>query len=528
MPTSSRNAEGPTPGSEANTEIEIKLLCDAGQLADIIAAPEIARYGRDAGEESTLTAIYYDTPEFDLHKSGAALRVRTDGTGFVMTLKSKKEGNGKALERTEKDTSIESMVPDLAALSHMLTAKAFARIENKPLVQIFSTEVRRHTRMLHTPLGIVELAVDQGCIVAGEHAQTISEVELELVEGRTEALLQLAQELVSRFHLRPSTSSKATRGFDLARDAAPGIAKARKMAFANGVTLDQALDTILHTAIQHLLENQPAAEDGREPEGIHQYRIALRRLRSVLGLIRLVAPSAQLEMFRDDAKWLMSGLNEARDWDVFVTQSLPMIALACPAVAGFDALGSTAQRHRDTAHAAARAALTDARTGRFQIRLGLWVEQKGWRADASPDGLSLLQEPARVFATEILDKLQHKALKKGRQFQTLEPEERHELRITIKKLRYAADFFLPLLGKAKRYRPYAKILSVLQDRLGHHNDLAVTERLIQPIVASEISRVAHQAAGAVLGWQSSHSNRDDGALLAAWKKFRNPGFSRFR
>lgn len=271
-------------GAAPNAEIEIKLICDPEQLADVGRAQILARYARDEGKNIDLTAIYYDTPDRDLHKLGAVLRVRTDGERFVMTMKSKKTGNGKALERTEWKVPVQSMKPDLAALSQFLSAKTFAQIENAPLNPMFSTEVRRQVRMLDTPHGVVELAIDQGRIVAGERSEDISEIELELMDGNTEALFQLAQEFVSNFHLRPSIRSKAARGFDLALDTPPPVAKAREMRFEDSATLDQALDGIMRSALQHLLENQPAAEDGRTPTGLHQYRIALRRLRSVLGL----------------------------------------------------------------------------------------------------------------------------------------------------------------------------------------------------------------------------------------------------
>lgn len=299
------------------------------------------------------------------------------------------------------------------------------------------------------------------------------------------------------------------------------MAKPVELAFADDTTLEQALDGILRAALQRFLDNQPAAEDGREPEGIHQYRVALRRLRSLLGLIRSFAPSSQLDAFRQEAKWLMSNLNDARDWDVFVTQTLPTISQACPSINGFDVLSGAAEEQRMKAHDKAQAAITDPRAGQLQIALGLWVEQKGWRSDATPAGLDLLSAPARGFAAEVLDKLHRKALKRGRRFRKLAPEERHKLRIALKKLRYAADFFLPLLAKPKRKRRYGKTLSALQDRLGRYNDMAVAEQLLEPIVKSEIPVAAHRAAGAVLGWQAGHLSRDDSDLVTAWKTFRH-------
>jgi inorganic triphosphatase YgiF len=455
----------------------------------------------------------------DIHEAGIVLRVRSDGDRFVMTAKSRNPGNGKALERTEWKHPVRSMKPDLAAFCGFLPAEIAGRIKNKPLVAVFSTEVRRRTRILATPQGIVELAIDRGRIVAGDRMEDISEVELELMEGRTEALFLLARDLVSEFQLRPSIRSKSDRGFDLAAGNPPAVSKAQEMTAGTGATLDQAVDGLLRSALQHLLDNQPAAEDGRDPAGIHQYRVALRRLRSILGVIRpLLSSSQQLEQFQTEARWLMSSLNDARDWDVFVTGTLPSIAQACPSVDGFEALTAAAQKRRDKAHEKARAAIGDRRTGQFQITLGLWVEQKRWRGDASPEGLDLLSGPARSFAADVLDRLRHKVLKRGRHFERLTPEERHRLRIAIKKLRYATGFFLPLLGNSRRHRSYAKLLATLQEQLGHRNDMAVIERLVRPLTREKIPVSAQRAAGALLGWQAAHLGLDDADLAANWKK----------
>src|SRR5262249_60681541 len=117
----------------------------------------------------------------------------------------------------------------------------------------------------------------------------------------------------------------------------------------------------LRSALQQLVLNQPAAEDGRDPEGVHQIRIALRRLRCALTLLRPLAPSAMLASLRADAKWLAGALAGARSWDVFLGETLTEVAEACNTVAGFDAVRQIAERSRRNGYAAACAALADRR-----------------------------------------------------------------------------------------------------------------------------------------------------------------------
>lgn len=506
---------------EPHSEIELKFSCDPARLSEVANVPIISEHARGAGTNVDLKAIYYDTPDFDLRKSDLALRVRSDGSRCVMTLKSGAPKNGKALMRDEWSVSVPAMEPDLAALSQVLSSEILARIQAAPLHPVFSTEVRRHTRVLDTPLGTVELALDRGRIVAGERFEQISEVELELLQGRTEAIYQLTHDLLKDTDLRPSIRSKSARGFDLALDTAPEAGKARKIRIGGDPTLDQALDRILRAAFQHLMESQPAAEDGRRPEGLHQFRVALRRLRSVLTLVRSIAPQCpRLNSHRDDARWLMAELGDARNWDVLATETVPEIAQACPSVEGFDSLAGLADRYRHEAHERARAAIANPRTGRFQIALALWVEQKGWRVGVLPKHRHLLSAPARGFAIKALRKFHRTALKRGSHFRKLTPDERHRLRIAVKKLRYAADFLAPLAMKKAACRQYSRILAELQDQLGHANDMVVTQQLVREILKSEVPPAARGAAGALAGWQTCNLKRNDEQLLSTWKRFR--------
>src|SRR5262249_13462684 len=109
----------------------------------------------------------------------------------------------------------------------------------------------------------------------------------------------------------------------------------------------------------------------------------------------------------------------------------------------------------------------------------------------------------------------------GRRFKQLPVEGRHELRLAVKKLRYMADFFLPLFdghGTAKRY---ARRLSRLQERLGRYNDARTTRHLMTGLVLGPVPPPAREAIGAVLGWQACHLANAEGEVRAAWRDFRN-------
>lgn len=317
------------------------------------------------------------------------------------------------------------------------------------------------------------------------------------------------------------TPLASLRRVDLVSADRLAVAKApRKARFDADATLDEVLDFSLRSALRRLTQSQPAARDSNDPEGIHQYRVGLRRFRSVLGTMRPIVPSSQLDSLRGEAKWLMSALNEARAWDVFVTETMPPAMRDHPSVEGFDALLEAAESHRQAARDKARATITSPRAAHFHIALDLWVERGEWRDEATSETLHLLAKPARGFAAEILGRLHRKTLKRGRHFKRLTPQERHRLRLAFKKFRYTADFFLPLYRKRRKARRLVKSLAKAQDQFGHFNDLAVSEDLVRQIIGCAIPVEAQRAAGALLGWRLRQLELADRHLRRAWKRFR--------
>jgi inorganic triphosphatase YgiF len=370
--------------------------------------------------------------------------------------------------------------------------------------------------MVEIPSGMVEVAFDHGMLKAGARSLAVSEIELELKQGSASAIYELALRLAEHGPVKPSIRSKSARGFDLAADKPPSARKPRKLRLEPQIPLDDAFAAILRACLHHLLEAMPAAEDGSDPEGIHQVRVALRRLRSAFDLMRSAGSLSKLEALRAEAGWLARNLSAARDWDIFQTGTLPTIARSCPSVAGFDALEHAAEENRTAAYANARKALADRRCARFVLELGGWIEARGWRSDVSPESLGHLAEPAINFAGRLLSERHMKALKRGRRFKSLSAEERHRLRLTIKKLRYAVDFLLPMYGQRKSTRRYFDRLADLQEELGAYNDMATTTTLLTGLRAGADGGTA---AAAIAGWQAHAMVDAESRLRNAWSDF---------
>jgi triphosphatase len=521
VPTPDRPPLSPKPTSfPANSEVELKLLADPTQFAELSQAPPIVAHARNKGSIRLLKSIYYDTPTRALYRAGATLRVRQVGKQFIQTLKITGGNDGEPLRRGEWESPVATMAPDLHLLLPLISVGLQEALNREPLQPVFGTEVRRHMRALKLPTGTVEVAFDQGVIKAGDKTAPIREIELELKHGSPVALYELASRLSELGSVRPTIRSKADRGFELAFDAPPQVRKLSPPLVSPDMSVDQAFAAILQSALAQLLVNEPAAEDGRNPEGIHQFRVALRRLRSALTLLHSLAPSATLETLRVDARWLASNLSGARSWDVFLSETLVEVASGCDGLQGFDAVRALAEQARAASYATVRETLATPRSGRFQLALGAWIEQRGWRHDVASDNLAALAAPVMAFANAALTKRHDKVLKRGRHFKQLPTSARHDLRLAAKKLRYTADFFLPLFDQQTSAKRYARRLSRLQDRLGRYNDAAATRQLIAQLPLDAMSADSRQALGAVLGWQACCLRYGENELRAAWRVFR--------
>jgi CHAD domain-containing protein len=294
--------------------------------------------------------------------------------------------------------------------------------------------------------------------------------------------------------------------------------------------VDQAIQAILRKCLQHWCANEAAALDGSDPEGVHQMRVAIRRLRSAFSVFGRLIDPAQRARLSDQAKAIVTGLGPARDWDVFLAELLAPVQAARQDDAGLSRLAAAAVAARAHGYAQARAAIETRAYTRFVLQLGRWIEASGWRDQPTERGGTWLDRPIDEFASHLLGRRLRKALKRGQDFAQLSAEERHRLRIALKKLRYATEFFEALYPE-KQTRPYLAALKDLQDGLGHLNDVAVAQRLIGSLLdgaGRNGDRAGLEgAAGLVVGWHARGVADLEPEIVRAWQEFADrPAFWR--
>src|SRR5262249_41036278 len=146
----------------------------------------------------------------------------------------------------------------------------------------FETVVLRTTRNIRTETGdVVELVIDLGEVRGEKEDCPIAELELELKSGSPSALFELAKALNETVPLRVMRLSKADRGYALLGDKVGVPQKSTPVRLPHDVSAGEALAPILQNGLAHLLANEPAVVERRDVEGLHQLRVALRRLRAV-------------------------------------------------------------------------------------------------------------------------------------------------------------------------------------------------------------------------------------------------------
>jgi triphosphatase len=299
--------------------------------------------------------------------------------------------------------------------------------------------------------------------------------------------------------------------------------KAKRLRLSSNMSIDDAVALVFGECLKHWTANESVTHRGVDPEGIHEMRVGLRRMRSALSDFREIIPAAQFAWMKRESKWLITSLGAARNWDVFLSELLEPIERACPRDAGLSELRTAALVERGQGYATARMTIRSSRYSKFVAHMRAWLSSRRWRQGGKQERKPL-DKRIEKFAGRVLNKRHRAALKLGRDFDSLSPDERHHLRIALKKLRYTSEFFRSLYPK-KSSKPYLRALAVMQTCLGHMNDVVVAEHLLGRLatVHERERRVAHlaTAAGVIVGWHAHGAAAYAQQAEENWREFRN-------
>lgn len=435
------------------------------------AARRVARQVRPAGawRRRMVSNVYYDTANEHLRRAGVALRFRRDGARHLQTLKAETSGAAGFSARAEWEMPAPRGRLEVGAFPReeilAATGLDLARLATQLRPKFETRFTRRSAAVRVDGATRAEICVDRGYVAAGKRREPISEVEIELTSGETAALLRYAAAIAKPLGLALEFESKAERGYRVAAgEAFPAPRKWRRPRLGERATPREAFSAIFAAALTQAGANARGVAEGEDPEYLHQMRVGLRRLRSALLAFRHLVPRKAAQPIADRLRRLMPPLGAARDWDVFCEG---LARAAAP-----PALLARARAKRAGARRAARQTARSAELQAFLLRSLRWVNEGTWSARGSLIG----------FAKAALQRLHGKTLKAARRIDWADPERRHRLRIRVKRLRYACDFFSASFAGAAA-QPYGERLEALQDVLGELNDIAVARRLLGELAA---------------------------------------------
>jgi triphosphatase len=493
------------------SEIELKFRVPPRKLA-YIANARIVGSPAKAHSRQELVSTYFDTAKHKLRRHGLTLRVRSVDGSHIQTVKSAAPGG---VTRGEWETRLGNGAPDFRDVKGTPLEPLATKKLHRKLKPMFQTSVHRVTRPVRVKRSKIELAVDRGSLMAGRRSKPIAEVELELKSGRTIDLFDLARTLERRTGAELDLRSKAQRGYQLADDNREIAVHAEPVQLDSGLTAAEAFNIIANSTLQHFSANADAVRDDHA-EAIHQMRVGLRRMRAAISLFGKILPAASTERIKAELKWLTNELAPAREIDVFIKEQIHPGARTIEPRRGAKAIEKQFAAKKVTAFRRAQEALDSNRFRRLLIDVREWLEMRNFRtrSEANLD--------VGPFAAELLCRRVRKARKAGRDLDKLSADERHKLRIRIKKIRYGIEFFESLYPDKSRndLADLSDRLKAIQDALGALNDFNAHREMATEAAlnAPPAHRRARAFASGVLVGQEREATRK--LMKAASKELR--------
>ena len=492
-------------------EIELKFEVTPRDLRKLRAARVLRR---KPVKEENLVSVYFDTPKHTLARNDVTLRVRHNGAKCLQTIKS--GGLAASFRRGEWEHEIKGDVPNLrkardTALAPLLTKKLKRRL--KP---VFETHIHRTSVPVRKNGTRIEVALDEGQVRAGQRSAPISELELELKRGKPGDIFKLAHEMGKLTPATLSLKSKSERGYDLIENKPAKAVGAEKIRLQRGMNTADAFRTIGRSVLRHIAANEAAVRRS-DSEGVHQMRVGLRRLRAAISLFAKLLGDQETERVKSELKWLTGKLAPARDLDVYVRNEIEPLRRDAPTRRGMKELAGALTLRRDAAFGKASAAVESRRYRSLLLDTLQWLETGDWAKHAR----YYKQRPIEWFAADIFARRTKTITKKAKKIRELDGQQRHKLRIAVKKLRYASDFFDHLFAsrRAKKRLPSFKArLTDLQDCLGALNDIKVHQKLAPKPAAGKPSAKAARAQAFAIGVASGREQSEIEPLLKAADK----------
>lgn len=513
----------------AYTETELKLrFLDPGRWDQVFASAIITEQADPLSfRQETLEAQYFDTPSHSLQKARMAFRIRREGGVWLAVVKDGGKHGGGLHQRAEWTIPLAEPQANIEPFMDTPVGPVLAEtVGEEDLSALFTTCFERQRIDLHTPDGsIIELAADRGEIITtGNIRSPILEIELELKSGNVGALLRLGADLAREFPLLPEWRSKYFRALQLAglvaEDEAPMLAYPP-------IVGEDAAGAALTNIIIHRIQCSLAVQDKflqlpADPETLHQVRVQLRYLRSLLSFSKPFIPEDIYAKFQAALKPWTRMTGPLRETDAALAVWQEVMASELVRFSVNPVLGDKLAARRMELGAHVHTELHNGQTTPPLLDMWAWLANSELllRPAATTEDTERevqLQPTLLDFARERLGKWLDHMVKSGKNTDMHDAKKVHILRVRGKKIRYVLEALAPVLPSKT-----AKILDGLkdiQDSFGYLHDMDVNYNVMQELLRAQSSRLLYRDTGILSGWQAYKARSVHRKIKKQWKRF---------
>jgi len=497
-------AEGGVAKTRTKTEIELKLVGPAGDIAAVPGLEFLHRRAVSDGVWERLASTYYDSADGRLKAAGVSLRIREEGGGRKLSAKLAPKGEG-PFRRIETDR-------DLSGDEHLSLTGA-PEIDRhigascSDLAPVARTVLDRWTILVSKGGATIEVSAESGRVERlGENPATapLAEIELELIEGDPASLFTLAARFIrhSGGRLRLATEAKLDRALRAGELRRPG--KAPRPSAPDGASVGEVFAAAMKVIAPRIIETSAYAAATHDSDAARQLRAALRRFRALAKHFGKALGGARLAALADEARGYARIIGAARDLDIFIRRNAGLVDAPPSLTARLQAAQAEAwgdverllngEKFALFALAALKAALAPAHL-------------EGWR--------EALNAPARQHTDEMLERSWKKLRRSAAKADFGAPASLHPLRKKLKMFRYAAQIYRGA-GDAGEYGEIFRKMSKLQDALGEINDAVAANALAERFCEGAD---AAKAAGFIAGYRNAEASLLSAAAQDEWRAF---------
>ncbi|WP_068395912.1 CYTH and CHAD domain-containing protein [Kribbia dieselivorans] len=463
----------------STTEIERKYDVQASDvMPDLAQVPGVTT---TVAHEHHLDATYYDTASFALSRHRITLRRRVGGADAGWHLKLPATEGARTEVAHPLGDDDESVPEDLLGL-----VRAVVRLE--PLAPVVRLTTTRHETDLVGYEDVVLAKVADDLVTAQRLDRPVPlaqwrEWEVELVDGEPGVFVDVAQVLADAGATPADHASKLARA--LGDDAPSPTQWPSTQKLRGRATAKEAMQAHLGQHVRALIDQDRRVRVDAD-DSVHKMRVAARRLRSALKTFEPLLQPEGLAEIEADLRWIGAELGVARDAEVLRDHFAALLAQEPPEAIRGPVVEKIAQRQQETYDRGRRDSVEQMDGERY-----LTLLDRLERLVLEPDITALATERASVVLPRLIARDLRLVTRTHRAAQrATDPVEHdlalHAVRKKAKRLRYAAESAVPVLGA--RAAKLAARATAVQESLGDHQDSVVArQRLL------ELAEAAHEA-----------------------------------